>query len=549
MATVDGFVSQHGVVGHLNAGNLKKEKFVSDFDSGNSGHCDDHFPRAFDPSKLMLLKKKMQQKKAHRMVYHPQLSIDVCDDIFIESNNKVKKKRRKRRKRKKKLSIVSGLTLDIEIMDGVFIPSANSVLTIECVSGISIDSTLLNSGFYSNQNGSVPCIPSIGGASTTTYSTSQSYQFAESDGSCNYSDRNELNSIHGGSVDSTNNNNNNLSFVASIGGRLVCDDNKLAGQDCNLYSVQPADDKFGDLSDNDANDVNSGTVSISSQSGDVCSNDDNDDAVSVRQEILKEDANSSRYQQADFEMTSYQQADLKEIRIASSDSGSMDNEVDPCLELSKVIQSHDGVYFNGKETGFISLVLIAGDIYDYSKKFGHNIGVDISSLQYLQVYLVEDLNSFQLTQLQMDFNCNGNNNNFYSLASFFLDLINKCIQYDYLIGCDYQSLKHLRFLFCDSQCSSKFQSNTFTDPNNNPCSSNNNTNNISINNYSRKANYKRFAYGKRRGRKKRKYKMIHKNKLQNAQFKQFGNNVYCDYAVLPKLVTAPAPRCASVLYK
>ena len=37
MATVDGFVSQHDVVGHLNASYMKKEKIVDDYGLGDFG--------------------------------------------------------------------------------------------------------------------------------------------------------------------------------------------------------------------------------------------------------------------------------------------------------------------------------------------------------------------------------------------------------------------------------------------------------------------------------------------------------------------------------
>ena len=128
------------------------------------------------------------------MVYHPQLLIDVCNNISIgfnnNNNNKVKRKRRKRCK-KKKLSIVSNSAFEIEIMDGVFIPSTIPVLEMECNIGISMESTLLN-----------------GGVSATIYPISQSYQSDESDSSnsiCSNSDDNayklpsQKHSIYGGS--------------------------------------------------------------------------------------------------------------------------------------------------------------------------------------------------------------------------------------------------------------------------------------------------------------------------------------------------------------
>ena len=76
MATVDGFVSQHDVVGHLQAGNLKKEKiFVDDYGLGDFGSDDCSFLAIssewvdildvhvdLDKSKLVLLKQKIKNK-------------------------------------------------------------------------------------------------------------------------------------------------------------------------------------------------------------------------------------------------------------------------------------------------------------------------------------------------------------------------------------------------------------------------------------------------------------------------------------------------------
>ena len=83
-------------------------------------------------------------------------------------------------------------------------------------------------------------------------------------------------------------------------------------------------------------------------------------------------------------------------------------------------------------------------------------------------------------------------------------------------------------------------------------SSNSNKNNINTNNSnSRYNNGQRFPYSRRRGRKKRQYQMVYKNKLQNVNFKQFGSNdeyvSNCYNSVVKtKLVTARAPKCAPI---
>ena len=152
----------------------------------------------------------------------------------------------------------------------------------------------------------------------------------------------------------------------------------------------------------------------------------------------------------------------------------------------------------------------------------------------------------------MEFNFNGIGNinppEFYPLKYLFDDLLKKCIQYEFRIGCDRQSLKELKFLFVDNLNSVNcLKSNNNTNKNRH---NNNNSNNRNSSN----GDSGRFKYSRRRGRKKRQYKMVHKNKLQNVNFKQFGNNdIYIkDYyngVVQPNLVTAPAPRRAPMFGK
>ena len=232
-------------------------------------------------------------------------------------------------------------------------------------------------------------------------------------------------------------------------------------------------------------------------------------------------------------------------------------QFNPCDNLIKDIKTHTGVMFNGVESQFIPLNFIAKDINDYAKQFGGRIGIDRSSLQFLRVLVIDDINTGLCSELQMDFNFNGIGNvnppEFYPLNYLFDDLLRKCIQYPYGIGCDQRSLKELKFLFVDNPSSLNSLNNN---KNKNKNSNNNNSiNRNTRNNRNNKNNDRGHArYGRKRGRKKRQYKMVHKNKLQNAKFKQFGNNDisikdYYNDVVQPNLVTAPAPRCATMFGK
>ena len=205
---------------------------------------------------------------------------------------------------------------------------------------------------------------------------------------------------------------------------------------------------------------------------------------------------------------------------------------------------------NGAESQFVPLGLIAKDINDYASQFGGRIGIDRSSLQSLQILAIDNINTGSFSEIQMDFNFNGIGNinppEFYPLKYLFDDLLKKCIQYEFRIGCDRQSLKKLKFLFFDNLSSvNSLKSNNNTNKNRNNINNSNNRNS--------NGDSARFTYRRRRRRKKRQYTMIHKNKLQNVKFKQFGNNdIYIkDYngVVQQNLVTAPAPRCAPIFGK
>ena len=123
MATVDGFVSQHDVVGHLQAGNLKKEKFVDDYGLGDFGSDDCSFLAIssewidipdvhvdLDKSKLVLLKQKMKNKNnIKHSIHRIPLSIEVNESIYVASindTNKKKRKKKRRRRRKKHKSMM-----------------------------------------------------------------------------------------------------------------------------------------------------------------------------------------------------------------------------------------------------------------------------------------------------------------------------------------------------------------------------------------------------------------------------------------------------------
>ena len=169
MATVDGFVSQHDVVRHVKAGDLKKEKIVDDFGLGDFGSDDCSFlaissdwidiPDDHDlvQSELVLLKKKMKNKntatKINNKIHRIPLSIEVNEIIYIppvrDSNNK-KKKRRKRCK-KNQLLIVGQPVLEVEIINGVSIQSAVPVLEMEYGTDITIPSLSLSSGVTGDQ--------------------------------------------------------------------------------------------------------------------------------------------------------------------------------------------------------------------------------------------------------------------------------------------------------------------------------------------------------------------------------------------------------------
>ena len=159
-------------------------------------------------------------------------------------------------------------------------------------------------------------------------------------------------------------------------------------------------------------------------------------------------------------------------------------------------------------------------------------------------------NTGECSILNINFNVH---DEFYLFGHFFDKLFRKYFQYKNQLGCNSQSLKKLKFLFIDNPSSLNSLNNN---KNKNKNSNNNNSiNRNTRNNRNNKNNDRGHArYGRKRGRKKRQYKMVHKNKLQNAKFKQFGNNDigikdYYDGVVQPKLVTAPAPRCAPMFGK
>ena len=195
------------------------------------------------------------------------------------------------------------------------------------------------------------------------------------------------------------------------------------------------------------------------------------------------------------------------------------------------------------ESGFISLILITKDMHDYANKYGKGIGIVKSSLKDLQFLFMDDMNTFSFSKFQIDFNFHGVRDEFYPLEYLAGDLLQKCIQYEGRIGCCQQSLKKLKFLFIDVLSSSN-------SPNSNKNKNNNNNNNKNNSN-SRYNNSRNFQYSRRRGRKKRQYKMVYKNKLQNVKCKQFGNDdnyvSNCHNGVVQsRLVTARAPRCAPI---
>ena len=119
--------------------------------------------KELDRSKLILLKKKMQKKNINNTIHEPILSIEINTSVHVESdlsnNCKAKKKRRRRRKKNKSL-VVGKPTLDVEIIDGIFIQNAAPVLAMEYETFITIPSLSLHRGVVGDQqhtpsNGSI----------------------------------------------------------------------------------------------------------------------------------------------------------------------------------------------------------------------------------------------------------------------------------------------------------------------------------------------------------------------------------------------------------
>ena len=525
MATFDGFVSQQGVVGHLKAGDLKKEKFVDDYGFGDFGSDDCSFLAIssewidipddcvpLDKSKLILLKKKMKNN--------------------ANSNNGMadqKKKKRRRKRRKKIKNINRKAALDVDFGDSIYVPSSlsNAVLEIEVADGIGIPSLLkqttldiqTNDGLFFPSNQAVP----ITGVCGSSLAPSGSMELSQKAYSSTCVD--DLSSGDNPSVIGCLHDNGYDSYRSQQSQQQQQHQN----DPCTVTNV--VNTKFMDhgsdtfFGDNDYSSSQSSIFSasvVSSNSMCSCSSGRSiNGSASVRKRCNG----------------------VNKFTLQSLKDGINDWK----FRMSKI----GGIAVPEEASPeCYSFKLFLNEMIELEKLFGDQIQIGLKSLDELKLIVFNwggrkvvrlPRSRFKFTNIDDPFD------DFKPITAALHEFMDYDQRFGTRLGVDkstynkliLQCVGVLDTLLCNTNEIRSINSHVDT--------------NVSCVN-SNGGYYQK--YRRKRGRKKRKYKMVFKNKLQSVQFKQFGNNQndyvdngHCNTVVLPKLVTARAPLCAPTFSK
>ena len=548
MATVDGFVSQHDVVGHLKAGYMKKEKIVDDYGLGDFGSDDCSFLAILsewidvpeddyvdvDQSKLILLKQHMKNKdNIQQCIDNIPLSIEVNEGIYMESINiasKKKKKRRRRRKKHKNVMIDKSI-LVVEPIDGVFIPSATPALEIEYQIGISIPSS---SSLVNNSTGSV-----------------QQHQ-----------KDNNLSDCLDGCIVPDNLKHEKLELDSDMVHSLSSSaDSNLTRQDYQEH--QQADFKSNLVSpkhqqaDLDSN-IGNSLIKFNSQTiGGGDSREHTDDSPHVS------NSSDNGYYSSISGVSTYSYPSSSSVSFVSHSSGSSIGSSTDSISNSNGMNTYTlqtlknnvndwNIRMLGKggvdtlsrtPRDFYPIKMCLNEIIELSKIFDDQLNVLLKSLDNLNLIVLNwgGRKVFRLQRSRFKYkNIDEAFDKYYPFKALIAEFVDYYERYGNRVGVKLSSYNKLQVQYFGALNAISMR---------NDCSSVNSVTGESLLSYGSndkiKNNNNIRKYHRKRGRKKRQYQMVYKNKLQNAQFKQFGHyyngyhgNNYHNSVVLPKLVTA-----------